>query len=153
MQKIKLLLESSKHQISLSKRQKIILEILALYNCRISEVLSATLDNYFPDRFLILKGKKKSSDIIITDRKILSDISQLNFFESNKIFDGITYLQMYRIIKRDYSHLFANFRKKKNAKITHGFRYLNILGVQDEKSIKSILHHNSIDSQKYYKLK
>lgn len=153
MQKIKLILDSTKNQISLSKRQKIILEILAIYNCRISEVLSATIDNYYPDRFLILKGKKKSSDIVITDRKILSDIDQLSFFGSNKIFDGVTYLQMYRIIKRDYSHLFARFKKKKNYKITHGFRYFNILNVKDEKSIKSILHHNSISSQKYYKLK
>lgn len=134
----------------LSARQKIILEILSIYNCRISEILSASLNNYYPDKFLILKGKKRSADIIITDRKILKDISQLNNFVNDLIFYPVTYKQIYDIVKKNYSHLFLKFKKKKNHKVTHGFRFLNICNVKDKDSIKTILHHNSKKSQDYY---
>lgn len=150
--KQKNIIDAIENQKSLSQRQKIILEILSIYNCRISEILSATLDNYFPGRFLILKGKKRSADIVITDRQILQSIDNLRIFSSNKIFDGVSYIQIYRIVKLNYSHLFRKFKKRKNDKVTHGFRYLNILNIKDIDSIKTILHHNSKKSQEYYKL-
>lgn len=132
---------------------EIICKILSIYNCRISEILSAKWSNFFPDRFLILEPAKHSQPIIITDRDILKAISISIKSNPDFIFSHISYHSIYKFIKRNYSHLFAKIKIKKYSKVTHAFRYLNIAGVDNDQFIKQILHHNSTKSGKYYKNK
>jgi predicted nucleic acid-binding protein len=131
----------------------IITQILFIYNCRISEVLSACWCNFHKDRFLILVGVKGSANIIITDRKLLNLISELPYTDKQKIFPFVSYYQVYHHLKSNYSHLFKDIKIKKNRKITHAFRYLNLKNIDNDKFIKDILHHNSRRSGKYYKNK
>ena len=133
-----------------SNREKIIIEILSVENARISEILDATWNNFFPDKFLILKGKKKSEDIIVRDRIILRHIQQLPRLHNSLIFYPTKYDRMYRMIKRDFSHIFIKFKGKKNFKVTHGFRYQNARITSDQNANKNILHHKSIKTQEYY---
>lgn len=129
----------------------LIIMILMKYNCRISEILSAKWSNFYPDRFLILEGMKKSSNVIVTDSKILYLISSLPKTDPIKIFPYISYYSVYNFIKTKFSHLLSSIRTRKNRKITHAFRYLNIEDLQDETQIRDVLHHRSLKSQSYYK--
>ena len=131
----------------------IIIQILLIYNCRISEVLSASWSNFIPGKFLILVGVKKSANIIVHDRQILQLITTLPCIDKDKIFPHVTYYQVYHHLKTNYSHLFTDIKIKKNRKITHAFRYLNVAHIDNDKFIKDILHHNSTRSGKYYKNK
>lgn len=134
----------------LPKQLKVCLSILALYNCRASEVLSANKKNFVPGHFLILKGKKKSSDIIIRDRLLLLDIASLVPSPDGRYFSCVSYPQLYRAVKAQYSHLFIPFKGKKNFKVTHGFRYAAASLSNDPASVKSILNHNSLKSGRFY---
>lgn len=129
----------------------IVIEILKTYNCRASEVLSASWSNYFPGKFLILDGKKKSSNVIIRDRFILSQIDNLTRIDSSKIFPSVTYNNLYHHCKVYYSHLFKKFKKRKYFKVTHGFRYSNVEHLANDEKIRDILHHRSTKSGKFYK--
>ena len=129
-----------------------VIEILKCYNCRAKEVLDAEYSKFFPDKFLILSGKKKSSNIIIRDRFILSKINQLPKIDDVKIFPSVSYNILYRHCKKYYSHLFKKFKGKKYFKVTHGFRYLNVSAIDIETEIRDILHHRSVKSGKYYKV-
>ena len=133
-----------------SVRLRIALLILESENCRASEILSAEWKNFFPDDFLILTGSKHSADIVVRDKTILKLISQLATDGHSKIFYSLDYPKLYRVVKAHYSHLFKQFRKGKNYKVTHGFRYLKANKVNDAKQVKSILHHNSLSSGSFY---
>lgn len=131
----------------------LIILILTIYNCRINEILKATWNNFYPDKFLILKGSKGSANVIIHDREILKAINKLPRIDNVLIFPFITYYQIYHEIKKKYSHLLNTISHRKNQKITHSFRYLNVSGIDNDNFIKDILHHNSTRSGKYYKNK
>lgn len=136
-----------------SDSYELIVSILIMYNCRINEILKARWSNFFPNRFLILEGSKGSSNVIVTDRIILKQIEKLAKIDSVFIFPFITYYQIYHTIKKKYSHLLNKISKRKNQKVTHAFRYINVSGIDNDKFIKDILHHNSTRSGKYYKNK
>jgi hypothetical protein len=125
--------------------------ILAIYNCRAAEVLSADWNNYYADNFLILKGCKRSNNVVIRDRNILDMIGKIPRIFPPKIFFAVTYKKLYDHIKKYYSHLFIQFKTSKHYKVTHGFRYLNVSKIVDEKFVRDILHHRSIRSGEYYK--
>lgn len=131
----------------------VIIQVLIIYNCRISEILSAEWSNFNPDRFLILKGAKRSANVIITDRALLKQINELPRLHASLIFPTVTQHQISHYILKNYSHLLTNIKIKKNRKITHAFRYLNIAGIVNDNFIKDILHHNSKRSGAYYKNK
>lgn len=131
----------------------ICIEILQVYNCRAGEVLNASWNKYYPSKMLILHGEKRSANIIIRDRKILEEIEKLPKLHKTKIFPSVNYGMLYRYCKKYYSHLFIQFKGKKNYKVTHGFRYRAITEVDIDEEIREILHHRSIKSGKYYKLK
>lgn len=131
----------------------IAVEVLKTYNCRASEVLNARWSDFYPAQMLILQGMKKSSNIIIRDRFILELISRLPKLDEEKIFPSLNYYHLYRYCKQFYSHLFIKFKKKHYYKVTHGFRYRAVEQVANETKIRDILHHRSINSGKYYKLK
>lgn len=133
-----------------SERLRIALLILERENCRAKEVLSAEWKNFYPGKFLILKGSKKSADIICRDTAILNLISSLSTNGSPKIFYSLDYNKLYRVVKQHYSHIFIKWKGKKNFKVTHGFRYLNANLTNDSKQVKSILHHNSLTSGSFY---
>lgn len=132
-------------------QMEIVCSILETYNCRSIEVLSAKWENFFPGKFLILNGAKKSSNVIVRDRKILQQIEKLHHFNSTFIFPSVSYRKLYHHIKSNYSHLFVKWKKRKNLKVTHGFRYLNVSKLDNDEKIRDILHHRSIASGKYYK--
>ena len=133
-----------------SLQLKIVLMILEKYNPRASEVLKALWINYKPKHFLILKGLKRSADIIVRDSEILNMITHLNTQHSPFLFPGITYQHLYHVVKSNYSHLFLKFKTKKNYKVTHGFRFLNANLSNDPQSVKAILSHNSQESGHFY---
>lgn len=130
---------------------ELISEILIQYNCRASEILNAKWTNFFPDQFLILEGKKRSQPVIIRDRYILEKIKEVPRVNDTYIFGFIPYSSLYHYFKQSKSHLFPLIKNKKNQAVTHAPRYYAAAKVSDEKFLKSILHHNSLKSQLYYK--
>lgn len=131
----------------------IVVELLTLSNCRVSEALSARWEDFFPCQRLVLRGKKKSANVIIHDRIILRAIDQLPRLDEEKIFPSINYYHVYRYCKKHKSHLFIKWKKRKYFKVTHGFRYRAVEKVANDEIIRDILHHRSTKSGKYYKLK
>jgi integrase len=150
MQSLQLKFAPEKFQIS---QLAIAIEILKTYNCRAHEVLSASWHDFDKNRFLILTGCKKSSNVVIRDRFILSLIDALPRLHSDKIFPSLNYYHLYRHCKKYYSHLGVKFKKRKNFKVTHMFRYENVSQIGNDEKIRDILHHRSVKSGKYYKLK
>ena len=124
-----------------SNYYSLIAKILLKYNCRINEILKAKWENFIPGRFLILIGSKGSANVIIRDTMILESINSLPRIDPILLFPFITYYQIYHEIKKKYSHLLKNISHKKNLKITHSFRYLNVEGIADDKIIKDILFY------------
>lgn len=129
----------------------VLVQCLFVYNCRCNEILKAEWKNFFPGRFLVLKGSKKSNDVIIRDRELLAQIATLPRTSPIYIFYPLTYQQVYIYCKRNFSHLFVRFKTKSNYKVTHAFRYSNAELVSNEDTLKALLHHNSKKSQKFYK--
>lgn len=136
----------------LPTQMAICIEILKSYNCRASEVLSAEWQYFDKSKFLVLIGKKNSSNIIIRDRFILDSIARLPRLHATLIFPSVNYNKLYQHVKVYYSHLFSKFKKRKNYKVTHGFRYANVEQFANESIIRDILHHRSTKSGKFYKL-
>jgi len=131
----------------------IISELLRIENCRCSEILAATWQNYHANRFLILEGKKRSASVIIRDRELLKLISNIPKTNDVLIFPNVTYRQVYQYIKSRYGHQFEIIKGRKNKKITHAYRYINLRAIDNDENIKQILHHNSKKSGMYYKNK
>jgi integrase len=134
-------------------QMQIIIAILQEYNCRSAEVLSAEWANFYPDKFLILKGCKRSANVIVRDKLILKTISEIPKLHPTIIFNQVNYQALYWYCKTRYSHLFAKFKGKKNRKITHGFRFAAVEFINDEAYIRDILFHRSVKSGRFYKLK
>lgn len=134
-----------------ASQMALVISILTLYNCRAREVLNATWENYHPRKFLILHGSKGSSNVVIRDRILLHHIDKMPHFDAVKIFPAVNYWKLYRYVKKNYAHIFYKFKKGKNLKVTHGFRYLNVSNIDIDTEVRDILHHRSIKSGKYYK--
>lgn len=147
------ILDSIDHNKNIDIRINLVLKILITYNPRISEILKASWQNFHPDRFLILPGMKRSHSVVIRDKNILSSISGLDKVDSVLIFKGVTYYHVKSIIARNYSHLFNLIQHKKNRKLTHAFRYLNLENIDNDEQIEVILHHRSERSNIFYKNK
>jgi hypothetical protein len=137
----------------ISDRLKLVVEILITYNPRISEILNLRDHDLYPDQYIIIPGLKKSEAIVIRDKDILIKIQNLKPNGSSMIFYPIKYYQVYHFIKSHYGHLLKKIKIKKNKKITHAFRYLNIEPLVNDTDIKLILHHRSLRSGNYYKNK
>lgn len=152
MPKLSTIEKLTNHPIEISQLA-IAIEILKTYNCRAQEVLNARWRDFYPNQMLILTGVKKSANVVIRDRFILDLISRLPHLDVEKIFPSINYYHLYRHCKQYYSHLFVKFKKRHYFKVTHGFRYRAVEQVGNEEKIRDILHHRSINSGKYYKLK
>lgn len=150
---MKSILQKYKEEKLFPDQLSICILVLEVYNCRVSEILSAKWSDFFPGQFLILMGKKKSSNVIIRDREILNAISQLPVLDKTKIFPSLNYYHVYRHVKKYYSHRFRKYKKKTNFKVTHGYRYENVSQFANDSIIRDILHHRSIKSGKYYKSK
>lgn len=127
--------------------------ILQIYNCRASEVLNARWENFYPDKFLILHSSKQSNNVIIRDRSILYEISQMPRLHKEIIFNQLNYSKLYDYCKKRYSHLFVRFKGKKNYKVTHGFRYAAVESINDELYVRDVLFHRSAKSGRFYKPK
>ena len=136
------------HRIS---QMAICVEILKTYNCRANEVINANWKNFKPELMLVLESSKQSCNVVVRDRFILNLIDDLPRLDKNLIFPSVSYSKLYHHCKVYYSHLFVKFKKRKNLKVTHGFRYLNVSQFGTEEIIRDILHHRSIKSGKFYK--
>jgi hypothetical protein len=128
----------------------IIINILEIYNPRISEILSLTKKQVIPGKFAFLQGLKGSQDIIIRDRGILTSLEALLKDRQDKVFVYTSYYNVYSYIKKFMSHIVNQVGHKKNLHVTHAFRYLNVRGGMEDKTIKAVLHHNSVRSNRYY---
>lgn len=131
----------------------VVVETLIVYNCRVIEVLSCKAENVHPGKYVILKGAKGSNDVIIRDRSLLSQYVLLKEVTNGAMFSLVTYQQVYHFLQSNFGHLVRSLKNGKNNKVTHAFRYINIFPTDDEDSIKTILHHKSKRSNKYYKRK
>jgi len=134
-------------------KEVLVVRILEEYNCRVSEVLTARWIDFDPDRYLILPGLKGSRSIVVRDRDLLSQISALSKTSNEFIFHPVTYQRIYGLCKKLLNEKIFTFRKKKNSKVTHYFRYANVLSLDNDKIIQDVLHHNSARSSGYYKTK
>lgn len=133
-----------------SEEMNLLIETLQLYNVRACEILRARKSNIINNQFLILKGAKGSNDIIIRDRSLVNRFVSLADNRKDKLFIFTNYGKLYRYCCKYFSHIAQKIKKKKNNKITHSFRYLNTIGIQDENTIKVLLHHGSKKSNHYY---
>lgn len=128
----------------------IILQILTIYNPRISEILSLTRSQIVPNKFAFLRGSKGSSDVVIRDREILAALVALSKDRQDKIFVYTSYHNVYAYIKENMSNIINSVNHKKNFHVTHAFRYLAVAVAMEEKTVKAVLHHNSVRSNHYY---
>jgi len=127
--------------------------ILDEYNLRAGELLSARWTDLYPDKYLIIRAKKNSRNVIIRDKIILNKIVNLVRTHKEYIFYPITYSKLYHHILTNHYHKFYTVKKRKNRKITHYFRYNNVSDIDNDVLIRDILNHNSGKSVKYYKNK
>lgn len=134
-------------------KEVLIVRILEEYNCRVSEVLQARWINFSPGKYLILAGLKRSRTIVVRDRDILSQISALSKTSEEFIFHPVSYQRVYTLCKKLLNEKVNTFKKKKNKKVTHYFRYANVLEIDNDTFLQDILHHNSKRSSSYYKTK
>ena len=128
----------------------IVLEILRVYNPRISEILSAKYSNYTKGKFLILEGRKRSRNIVIRDRFILESIDKLEPVHKDTIFPLVSYNDAWRAVQELYPEVVHRTKKNHNRHVTHGFRFLNVSSITNDKKVRDILHHSSVASGKYY---
>ena len=133
------------------EKEVLVVRILEEYNCRVSEVLKAEWKNFIPDKYLILAGLKRSRSIVVRDRDILSQISHLPRTSHEFIFHPVKYRRIYELCRRSLNDKVNIFKRYKNRKVTHYFRYSNVLPIDNEKFIQDILHHNSARSSGFYK--
>lgn len=134
----------------LSDRQKLILKILQLYNCRISEILNATWEDYYPGKFLILRGLKNSSDIFVRDIEINRSLASLGRLHATFIFYPVKYYQIYRYCLRLLNNRAYVKGYERNRKVTHFFRYENANILKHPEDATAMLHHKSKRSASYY---
>lgn len=134
-----------------SSQLDIAVAIIKLTNCRASEVLDARWEDFQPGRLLLLRGKKKSCNVILHDRILIRAIERLPKLSKEKIFPSINYNHLYHHFKTKESHLFSRFKKRKYHKVTHAYRYQNVEQVANDEKIRDILHHRSTKSGKFYK--
>lgn len=128
----------------------IIYQILLVYNCRISEILTAKWSNFVENKFLILEAKKKSNNIIVRDRIILKQIKQLPVAHNLFIFAFVNYKNVYNYLIQNNLVNQNKVLLNKNQKITHYFRYQNVDVNYSDETNKVILHHKSKKSQTFY---
>lgn len=134
-------------------KEVLVVRILEQYNCRVSEVLQARWINFHPDDYLILEGLKRSRSIVVRDRDILLQISKLSHTSDEFIFHPVKYRRIYELCTRTLGVKVFTFKKNKNKKVTHYFRYEKVKTIDNDKFIQDILHHNSARSSGYYKPK
>lgn len=132
-------------------KEALVIRILTEYNCRVSEVLRARWVNFYEDRFLVLEGLKRSRNVIVRDKDILSEISNFPRNLSEYIFYPVKYRRIYELCIRVLNQNITTYTKKKNNKVTHYFRYKNVSALDNDKIIQDVLHHNSARSSGYYK--
>ncbi len=131
---------------------ELIISIMRSYCLRVSEVLNLSLSSLFPPDKIIVKISKVNEYFIICNRDLFIQLYSLFSLNSNKSFT-VSYKQLYNYIKRNYPKIILR-NYKKNNKVTHSFRYIGAKEMYrafgNEKVIKSLLHHKTISSQKYY---
>ena len=140
-----------KHSKFVGIKEALVIRILSEYNCRVSEVLKARWVNFYDDQFLVLEGLKRSRNVIIRDKDVLSEISKLPRDLSEFIFYPVKYRRIYELCLRVLNQKITTFTKKKNNKVTHYFRYKNVSVLDNDKIIQDVLHHNSARSSGFYK--
>jgi len=147
------IIDSIYSTLSLDSRRDIATALLIQYNVRASEVLRARYtDFYYPD-FLILRGSKKSRDIVVRDRQLLARIHLLPALHQDLIFYPLKYSQLYHFVRSRYDHLLSRFKGRKNNKVTHAFRYAAASRVSQDEDITLVLNHRSSKSRIYYQSK
>jgi hypothetical protein len=128
----------------------LIVDILLEYNPRCCEILRLRKKDIYNNKLVILPGAKNSQNVVIRDKVLVNRIIQLAKERSDAIFLHTSYIQVYRHFRKFYSHLSDQIARKKNRAVTHAPRYLAVNTIVDDGALKSVLHHNSKKSNKYY---
>lgn len=124
--------------------------LLLKYNLRCSEILDVSKKDLHYPHFIIFRGKKKSSNIIIRDDFVVNYFYNLLPNTKDKFFDFINYNCVYNYFRKNFSHLFTQFKTNKNNKVTHGPRYFFSRLTNEPDIVRDILYHRSIKSGSYY---
>jgi integrase len=131
-------------------RMSLVIDILKIYNLRISEILSLKWTDIKGSRLIYVEAKKRSRDTVIRDRQIVQSILSLHKIDNTYIFYPLNYHKVYNYIKRNLSHLFSKKYNTKNSKVTHYFRFENANLVHDVSKVSVLLNHKSHKSAHYY---
>lgn len=138
---------------SLNYRQDNLLFIsylLLKYNLRCSEILAVKKSDLHYPYFIVFPGKKRSANVIIRDDFVLNYFKKLVPVTKDKFFDTVNYHSIYNYFKRNFSHLFVQYRNRKNFKITHGPRYYFAQMSDNPEIVRDLLHHRSVKSGVFY---
>lgn len=142
----------TKNEASREQEYFLILYILENYQFRISEVLRLTTRDLLQNYKIAFKLSKSKNYEIIRDVELWNLLSKNVPPESETIF-SVTYKQIVGYIKRNAQHLILR-RDHHSRKITHSPRYKEAQLLKSKgyppKLIQAALHHDSINSQKYY---
>lgn len=124
--------------------------LLLKYNLRVSEILDVKKNDLKYPHFIIFRARKKSSNIIIRDNFVVNYFYQMLPYTKKEFFYFINYNNIYHYFRKNFSHLFKDFKSSKNNKITHGPRYYYAHLTNEPELVRDILNHRSLRSGKYY---
>lgn len=135
----------------LSPLVELILKLLVLYSCRVSELLSIKCSQIISGDRIVVSPSKNSRSYMIFVPSLSTVFNAENGFESDDYIFRITYSKVVSQLKR--SGVGVTRAKSQNRKITHIGRYLLIDELEEKQLIEhgsDLLHHNSDKSLSYY---
>lgn len=135
----------------LSRLSRVTLQVCYLYNCRIQEVLNATINDIIhPDR-VVLHGVKRGGSYIIYLPGLSDQVHALvQVTQIQKIFP-VTYIKLYRDALR--AGIRFSYKNKKNSNVLHSGRFEICKKIGTDlahNEISDIMHHKSKSSVSYY---
>lgn len=137
-------------ETSYNNEMKIIIDILKVYNVRASEVLALKKSDIINSQIILMRGKKRSSNIIIRDRLIVETIIKIAETKTDNNIFNVTYNQLYYFIKTEIGSYTKTGNKEKNKAVTHQYRYKNSQLMVQFEDKKLILNHKSNRNVKFY---
>lgn len=127
------------------------LKICAIYNMRITELLSVTSANVLPGCRVLCQGLKKSHSYIIFLPRLNTFMSDQNFIKKHYKLFPYTYMQCYRSSKSVGIQFSQNGNL--NSSVTHSSRY-SVASIVSENfgeiTASNVLRHKSKSTINYY---
>ena len=130
----------------------IILYMLSKFTLRISEILRLEFSQIVEPDLIIIRIAKTNEPYFIYDTDLINNIKSLPYGKRDKVF-LTSYKRVYNFILKNYSPEVIR-TPNHNRKVTHSYRYKNARRLhqlfKNQDYNKTLLHHKSKESQKYY---